>query len=51
MKDRFVVSFNSMFHWIDDKISVYVFYCVLALALARLMRREVAKVGLDMSVR
>ena len=51
MKDRFVVSFNPMFHWTDDKIRVHVFYCVLALALARLMRREAAKAGLDMSVR
>jgi transposase len=51
MKDRTVVSFNPMFHWTDDKIRVHVFYCVLALALARLMRREVAKAGLDMSVR
>ena len=51
MKDRTVVSFNPMFHWTDDKIRVHAFYCVLALALARLMRREAAKAGLDMSVR
>jgi transposase len=51
MKDRTVVSFNPMFHWTDDKIRVHVFYCVLALAVARLMRREAAKTGLDMSVR
>jgi hypothetical protein len=51
MKDRTVVSFNPMFHWTDDKIRVHVFYCVLALALARLMRREAANAGLDMSVR
>jgi transposase len=51
MKDRTVVSFNPMFHWTDDKIRVHVFYCVLALAVARLMRREASKTGLDMSVR
>jgi len=51
MKDRKVVSFHPMFHWTDDKIRVHVFYCVLALAIARLMRREAAKAGLDMSVR
>jgi transposase len=51
MKDRMVVSFNPMFHWTDDKIRVHAFYCVLALAIARLMRREAAKAGLDMSVR
>ncbi|MHB1785427.1 MAG: IS1634 family transposase [Acidimicrobiales bacterium] len=51
MKDRTVVSFNPMFHWTDDKIRVHAFYCVLALAVARLMRREAANAGLDMSVR
>src|SRR5271156_502894 len=51
MKDRAVVSFNPMFHWTDDKIRVHAFYCVLALAIARLMGREAAKAGLDMSVR
>src|ERR1017187_1894129 len=51
MKDRTVVSFNPRFHWTDEKIRVHVFYCVLALALARLMRREAAQAGLDMSVR
>jgi transposase len=51
MKDRTVVSFNPMFHWSDDKIRVHVFYCVLALAVARLMRREAARAGVEMSVR
>jgi transposase len=51
MKDRTVVSFNPMFHWTDDKIRVHAFYCVLALAVARLMRREATKAGLDLSVR
>jgi transposase len=51
MKDRTVVSFNPMFHWTDEKIRVHVFYCVLALAIARLMRREASRAGLDMSVR
>jgi transposase len=51
MKDRTVVSFNPMFHWTDDKIRVHAFYCVLALTVARLMRREADRAGLDMSVR
>jgi transposase len=51
MKDRTVVSFNPMFHWTDDKIRVHAFYCVLALAVARLMRREATQAGLDLSVR
>jgi transposase len=51
MKDRKVVSFNPMFHWTDQKIRVHVFYCVLALAIARLMARETTKANRPMSVR
>jgi transposase len=51
MKDRDVVSFSPMFHWTDQKIRVHVFYCVLALMVARLMRRETARAGSPMSVR
>jgi transposase len=47
MKDRKVVSFNPMFHWTDQKIRVHVFYCVLAL----LMARETTKANCPMSVR
>ncbi len=51
MKDPRVVSFSPMFHWTDQKIRVHVFYCVLALAVARLMARQAAQVGMAMSVR
>jgi len=51
MKDRQVVSFSPMFHWTDQKIRVHAFYCVLALAVSRLMVREAKQSGLDMSVR
>jgi hypothetical protein len=51
MKDPSVVSFSPMFHWTDQKIRVHIFYCVLALVVARLMVREAASVGLAMSVR
>jgi hypothetical protein len=37
MKDIEVVSFSPMFHWTEQKIRVHVFYCVLALMVARLM--------------
>ena len=40
MKDPKVVSFSPMFHFTDQKIRVHVFYCVLALMVARLMVRE-----------
>jgi transposase len=51
LKDRHVVSFSPMFHWTEQKIRVHVFYCVLALAIAHLMRRQAATAGLDLSVR
>ena len=51
MKDPRVVSFSPMFHWTDQKIRVHVFYCVLALAIARLMQREAANAGTPMSAR
>jgi len=50
MKDPHVVSFSPMFHWTDHNIRVHAFYCVLALTVARLMRRQAANAGLPMSV-
>jgi len=51
MKDPHVVSFGPMHHWTDSKIRVHVFYCVLALTIAHLMRRQAERDGLDLSVR
>ena len=51
MKDPKVVGFSPMFHWTEQKIRVHVFYCVLALAVARLMAREAKNAGMAMSVR
>ena len=51
LKDPHVVGFSPMFHWTDSKIRVHLFYCVLALAVAHLMRREAHQAGLDLSVR
>ncbi|MBA2769090.1 MAG: IS1634 family transposase [Sporichthyaceae bacterium] len=51
MKDPHLVSFGPMHHWTDSKIRVHVFYCVLALTIAHLMRREAEQAGLHMSVR
>jgi transposase len=50
LKDPHVVSFSPMHHWTDQKIRVHVFYSVLALTIAHLMRRQAAHAGLDMSV-
>jgi transposase len=51
LKDPKVVSFSPMFHWTDQKVRVHVFYCVLALAVAHLLRRQAAQAGLHLSVR
>jgi len=51
LKDPHVVSFSPMHHWTDQKIRVHVFTCVLALAVAHLMRRTVERAGLHLSVR
>lgn len=51
MKDPKVVSFSPMFHFTESKIRVHVFYCVLALMVARLMVREAGRAGLHLSVR
>lgn len=51
LKDPHVVSFSPMHHWTDSKIRVHVFYCVLALTVAHLMRRQAEQAGLDLSVR
>jgi transposase len=51
LKDPHVVSFRPMHHWTDQKIRVHVFYCVLALAVAHLLRRHADQAGLRLSVR
>jgi transposase len=50
MKDRLFVSFEPIRHWTDQKIRVHAFYCVLALTLASLLRREVARHGIALTV-
>ena len=50
MKDPHIVSFSPMHHWTEPKIRVHTFYCVLALAIARLMTREAERARTSMSV-
>jgi transposase len=49
-KDTRVVSFAPIRHFTDHKIRVHLFTCVLALAIAHLMRREAARAGVAASV-
>ena len=39
-----------MFHWTEAKIRVHLLHCVLALAVAHLMRRQSHLAGLNLSV-
>ncbi|MCL5677510.1 MAG: hypothetical protein M1602_06605, partial [Firmicutes bacterium] len=41
---------SPMFHWTDPKIRVHAFYCVLALTLCSLLRRELHLAGIDLSI-
>jgi len=50
MKDRDYVSVMPIRHWTDQKIRVHAFACVLALTLASLLRRVVAKNGITLAV-
>jgi transposase len=49
-KDPHVVSFSPIRHYTDHKIRIHLFTCVLALAVAHLMRREAERAGLRLSV-
>ena len=51
LKDPNLVSFSPMWHWTDAHIRVHLSYCVTALAVAHLMRRETTRAGNPMSVR
>jgi transposase len=50
MKDRLYVSVEPIRHWTDQKIRVHAFICVLALTLASLLRREVARQGIALTI-
>ncbi|MBI4169519.1 MAG: transposase, partial [Acidobacteria bacterium] len=50
MKNPAFVSFCPVRHWTDQKIEVHAFYCVLALLLASLLRREVARQDIRLTV-
>jgi transposase len=50
LKDPHHIAIRPQFHWTDQKIEVHVFCCVLALTLCSLLRRELAKKGIEISV-
>lgn len=50
MKDPRHLSLRPQHHWTDQKIEVHVFYCVIALLLCSLLRRELHRAGIDRSI-
>jgi len=50
MKDPHFVSWSPMWHWTDHNVRVHAFYCVIALTLASLLRRELFVHGIDVSI-
>ena len=50
MKDPHFLSWSPMFHWTDQKIRVHAFYCVLALTLTALLRQELHRNGIELSI-
>jgi len=50
MKDAHYVRFRPAHHWTDQKLRVHAFTCVLALLLCSLLRRELARKGIEASV-
>jgi transposase len=49
MKNPHFLGWNPRLHWTDQKIRVHAFYCVVALTLVSLLRRELASKGLNIS--
>jgi len=49
MKNPHFLGWNPRLHWTDQKIRVHAFYCVAALTLVSLLRRELAAKGLSIS--
>ena len=50
MKDPHHIGLRPQHHWTDQKIEVHVFCCVLALMLCSLLRRELKRQGIDLSI-
>ena len=50
MKDVHYVRFRPAHHWTDQKLRVHAFTCVLALLLCSLLRRELSRKGIEVSL-
>ena len=50
MKNPYLVGWQPLYHWTDQKIRVHAPYCVMALTLAGLLHREARRAGLELSL-
>lgn len=50
MKNTRCLSFRPINHWTDQKLRVHAFYCVLALLILSLIRRQLYQKGIRMSI-
>ena len=50
MKNPYLVGWQPLYHWTDQKIRVHAPYCVMALTLAGLLHREARRAGLQLSL-
>lgn len=50
MKDPHHICLRPQYHWTDQKVEVHVFCCVLALMLSSLLRRELQRQGIELSI-
>jgi len=50
MKDPQVLTFRPTYHWTDQKLRVHAFYCILALMILSLLRRQLDKAGIPLSI-
>ena len=50
MKNPHFVSWSPLFHWTEDKVRVHAFYCVVALTLASLLKRQLHHNGIELSI-
>lgn len=50
MKDPHFLSFRPTHHWTDQKLRVHALYCVIALMVTTLLRRQLAQAGISLSL-
>lgn len=50
LKNPLYLSFRPTFHWTDQKLRVHAFYCVLALMILNLLRRQLAQSRIVLSI-